>query len=200
MLKPLSLGIDLGIKVLASVSVGKRSIVVPSLNKTPEVKRLEKKVKRADRSCSKKSNKKNDYAKTQNYLKAKARRDKLRRKLRNRRLDYTHKATTSLIALLPHTVVMEKLNISGMMKNKSLAKTIQEQSWYNFKAQIKYKAERIGIKFKEAGMFYPSSKTCSGCGNIKHDLSLSDRTYDCKKCGLVIDRDYNAALNLEKLA
>ena len=91
---------------------------------------------------------------------------------------------------------MENLNVSGMMKNKHLAKAIQEQCFYEWIWQMKYKCESKGIEFVQVDRFYPSSKTCSRCGCIKHDLRLSDRTFICSECGLEIDRDYQAALNL----
>lgn len=91
---------------------------------------------------------------------------------------------------------MESLNVSGMMKNKHLSKAIQQQKFYEFKSQIEYKSKLNGIEFIQVDKFYPSSKTCSCCGNIKKDLKLSNRMYKCDVCGLVIDRDYNASINL----
>lgn len=91
---------------------------------------------------------------------------------------------------------MESLNVSGMMKNKHLSKVIQQQKIYEFKRQIEYKSKLNGIEFIQVDKFYPSSKTCSCCGNIKKDLKLSDRMYKCDVCSLVIDRDYNASINL----
>ena len=93
---------------------------------------------------------------------------------------------------------MEDLNVSGMMKNKHLSRAIAQQGFYEFIRQMKYKCEWNGIEFVQVDRFYPSSKTCSSCGNIKHDLKLSDRTYICENCGAVIDRDYNAAINLSR--
>ena len=91
---------------------------------------------------------------------------------------------------------MEDLNVSGMMKNRHLSKAIAEQGFYEFIRQIKYKCEFNGIEFIQVDRFYPSSKTCSCCGHIKKDLKLSDRVYVCEECGLVIDRDLNASINL----
>ena len=93
---------------------------------------------------------------------------------------------------------MESLDITNMMKNKYLAKEIAEQKWYEFTRQMQYKCEWAGIKFVKVDQYYPSSKTCSHCGHIKKDLKLSDRVYVCTVCGLEIDRDLNAAKNLEK--
>jgi putative transposase len=98
----------------------------------------------------------------------------------------------------PSRVVMETLNIKGMMKNRHLSKSIQEQCLYEFKRQMQYKCEFNGIEFVEADRFYPSSKMCSECGHIKKDLKLSDRVYICEECGCVIDRDFNASINLSR--
>ena len=91
---------------------------------------------------------------------------------------------------------MENLNVLGMMKNKHLSKAVAEQNFNEIIRQMQYKCEWNGIPFVQVDMFYPSSKLCSGCGCKKTDLKLKDRTYICKNCGLVIDRDYNAAINL----
>lgn len=91
---------------------------------------------------------------------------------------------------------MEDLNVSGMMKNRYLSKAIQEQRFYEWIRQIKYKCEWKGIEFIQVDRFYPSSKTCHNCGCIKHNLKLKDRTFICDECGYTEDRDYNAALNL----
>ena len=93
---------------------------------------------------------------------------------------------------------METLNIKGMMKNKHLSKAIAEQCLYEFKRQMQYKCEFNGIEFIEADKWYPSSKTCSEYGNVKAKLSLSERSYICENCGCVIDRDYNASINLSR--
>lgn len=93
---------------------------------------------------------------------------------------------------------METLNIKGMMKNKHLSKAIAEQCLYDFKIKLKYKCKFYGMEFVEADKWYPSSKTCSKCGHIKTKLSLSERTYICEECGCVINRDYNASINLSR--
>ena len=90
---------------------------------------------------------------------------------------------------------MENLNIKGMMKNKYLSKAIAQQKLYEFKRQIKYKSIKYGIEFVEASRWYPSSKSCSNCGKIKSKLPLEERIFFCE-CGLVINRDYNASINL----
>jgi putative transposase len=95
---------------------------------------------------------------------------------------------------------MEDLNIAGMMRNHHLAKAIQDAKLGEFTRQMRYKCEDRTIAFLQADRFYPSSKTCSCCGHIKSDLKLSDRVYKCEVCGTEIDRDFNAALNLERYA
>ena len=96
----------------------------------------------------------------------------------------------------PSQIVMETLNVTGMMKNRHLAKAVAQQKLYEFKRQIQYKCRKYGITFVEADRWYPSSKKCSCCGNIKKNLKLSDRIYYCDNCGLKIDRDFNASVNL----
>ena len=104
--------------------------------------------------------------------------------------------THFFIKLCPCRIVVEDLNVSGMMKNKHLSKAIAEQGFYEFKRQMEYKCNFNGIEFVQVDRFYPSSKTCSCCGNIKKDLKLKDRVYKCDNCGLEIDRDKNASINL----
>ena len=104
--------------------------------------------------------------------------------------------TTEIVKTKPSRIVMEDLNVRGMMKNRHLSRAIAEQKFYEFKRQIRYKCEQYGIEFVEAGRFYASSRTCSHCGRIKASLRLSDRIYKCDDCGFVIDRDLNAAINL----
>lgn len=189
------LGIDLGVKDLAILS---NNMKFKNINKTHTVKKLEKKLKRLQRQISKKylKNKKGGrYLKTNNIKKLEIRLKKLYRKLKNIRLDYSHKVTTQIVKTKPCKVVMENLSIINMMKNKHLSKAIQQQNLCEFIRQMKYKCEWKDIKFIQVDKYYPSSKICSSCGNIKKDLKLSDRVYKCS-CGLEIDRDLNASLNL----
>lgn len=120
----------------------------------------------------------------------------LYRKLTNVRNNYIHQVTTKIVKTKPSKIVIEDLNIKGLMKNKHLAKSITDSKWYEFRRQILYKAELYGIEVVLADRFYSSSKTCSCCGSYKKDLKLKDRIYICNKCGLTIDRDINAAINL----
>ena len=131
-----------------------------------------------------------------NIQKQNAKIRKIYRKLTDIRDNYLHQTTSEIVKTKPSRIVMEKLNVKGMMKNKHLAKAIASQKFYEFIRQIKYKCEAHGIEFLQADRFYPSSKTCSCCGHIKKDLKIKDRVYHCDHCGLTIDRDYNASINL----
>mgnify|MGYP003391318053 FL=1 len=193
----LSIGIDLGISHLAIVNHLDKPI--KNINKSKEVRRLKKKLKRLQRQVSRKyeMNKKGSkFVKTNNIIKLEKQIKLVHRRLNNIRNNHIHQATSKIIKLNPYRVVMEDLNVSGMMKNKHLAEKIAEQKFYEFKRQMKYKCQFNKIEFFEADRWYPSSKACSCCKNIKKDLKLSDRTYICNECGLVIDRDKNASINL----
>ena len=194
--KDLSIGIDLGITSLAVVS-GIDS-PIKNINKSYQVKKLNKKLKRLQKKCSRKYEMNKDgrqFIKTKNIIKLEKEIKLIYRKLTNIRNNHIHQATNSIIKLKPYRVVMEDLNISGMMKNKHLSKAIGEQKLNEFSRQMEYKCEFNGIEFIKVDRFFPSSKMCSSCGSIKKDLKLSDRIYKCE-CGLVIDRDKNASINL----
>ena len=193
----MSVGIDLGVANLAIVNYLDKPI--KNINKSVKIRKLKKKLKRLQRGLSRKyeANKKGkEFVKTKNIIKLEKQIKLIHRKLNNIRLNHIHQATNMIAKLHPYRVIMENLNISGMMKNKYLSESIQEQKFYEFIRQMKYKCEFNGIEFVTADKFYPSSKTCSCCGNIKKDLRLKDRVYVCDKCGLKIDRDKNASINL----
>ncbi len=139
----------------------------------------------------------NRYKKTNNIKRIEKELLKLNQKLTNIRHNYSHQVTTEIIKRKPSFIVVEDLNVSGMMKNKHLSKAIQQQRFYKFYRQLKYKSKWNNVEFIVADRFYPSSKTCSQCGNHKKDLKLSDRKYICSECGLILDKDYNASLNLK---
>lgn len=199
-----TIGIDLGIKELAVINTGEK---YKNINKTGVIRKIKKKLKRLQRKVSRKYEKNKTkmkggevrYNKTKNIKKTEKRIKLIHRRLSNIRLNNIHQITTSLVKTKPQNIVIEDLNISGMMKNRHLSKAIGEQCLYTFTNVLAYKTEFYGIKLLKADRFYPSSKTCSQCGQIKKDLKLSDRIYKCK-CGLSIDRDLNAAINLSKLA
>jgi len=193
-----SIGIDVGVKDLAICSNG---MTFKNINKTKKVKKLKKTLRRKQRQCSNKyeKNKKGkEFVKTKNIAKLEKQIRLLHRRLANIRSNHLHQATNKIVKTKPSRVVMETLNIKGMMKNKHLSKAIAEQCLYEFKRQMKYKCEFYGIEFVEVDKWYPSSKTCSECGHVKTKLSLSERTYVCEECGCVIDRDYNASINLSR--
>jgi len=206
-----SVGIDLGVKELAAVSNqdASRTKFYKNINKSAEVRRLEKKLRRAQRKASRKleantkSHDKNrrpiwerPLRECRNLQKQNNLIQLLHKKLTDIRNNHLHQTTAEIVKTKPSRIVMEDLNVRGMMKNKHLAEAIAKQKFYEFKRQIKYKAEMYGIKVVEVGRFYASSKTCSHCGHIKKDLKLSDRTYICPVCGTKLDRDLNAAINL----
>ena len=195
--KDLSVGIDLGVKDLAVINVLDKPI--RNINKSKRVKKLKNRLRRLQRQVSRKYefNKEGKrFVKTNNIIKLEKQIKLLHRKLSNIRNNHIHQTTNKIIKLKPYRVVMEDLNVSGMMKNRHLAKAIQEQCFYEFIRQMKYKCEFNGIEFIQVDRFYPSSKTCSCCGSIKKNLKLKDRVYKCDNCGLEIDRDKNASINL----
>ena len=119
----------------------------------------------------------------------------LHKKLNDIRTNHLHQCSSEIVKTKPSRIVMETLNVKGMMKNKHLSKAIAGQKLYEFKRQIQYKCQKYGIEFVEADKWYPSSKTCSCCGRIKSDLKLKDRVFICE-CGFKLDRDLNASINL----
>ena len=193
-----SVGIDVGIKDLAVCSNG---MTFKNINKTKLVKNLEKRLRRLQRKISKKYEMNKEgrkFVKTSNIIKLEKQIRLIHRRLSNIRNNHLHQATTKIVKTKPSKVVMETLNIKGMMKNRHLSKAIAQQGLYEFKRQLDYKCQLYGIEFVEADKWYPSSKTCSECGHVKTRLSLSERTYICEDCAAVIDRDYNASINLSR--
>ena len=192
------IGIDLGIKDLAICSDGTTE---KNINKTKKLKKLEQKKRRIQRSISRKyeKNKKGEsYCKTKNIEKSEEQLLKINHRLTNLRQNYVHQIATKIVKREPSFLCIEDLNVNGMMKNKHLSKAVQQQSLREFRKQLEYKCEWNRIPLVIADRFFPSSKLCSCCGNIKKDLKLRDRTYHCDQCGLVIDRDYQASLNLKR--
>ncbi|WP_297713758.1 RNA-guided endonuclease TnpB family protein [Clostridium sp.] len=200
-----SIGVDLGIKDLAIVS----NIDKPfkNINKSKEVKRLNKKLKRIQKQVSRKYDmlksgntfkKGEKLSKTKNIIKIEKQIKIVHKKIADIRLNHIHQTTNTIVKTKPCRVVVEDLNVKGMMKNKHLSKAISEQCFNKFIAILEYKCKWNGIEFVKADRFYPNSKICSCCGTIKKDLRLKDRTYICTnpKCNLIIDRDKNASINL----
>ena len=194
------IGIDLGIKDFAVCSNGK---VYKNVNKSSRIRKLEKKLRREQRSLSRKyegykkiNNNLKGVAIRQNIQKQKLKVQKLHQRLNNIRTDYINKTISELVKTKPMWITIEDLNILGMMKNKHLSKSVAQQKFFEFRTKLLAKCHEYGIELRVVGRFYPSSKTCHCCGNVKSDLKLSDRTYRCNECGYMEDRDYNASLNL----
>ena len=190
------IGIDLGIKDLAICSDGN---TYKNINKTQRVKKIERRKRRLQRSISRRyeKNKKGvSYCKTSNIIKREKELLKVNKRLTNIRHNYLHQTTSEIVKRKPSFICIEDLNVSGMMKNRHLSEAVQQQSFYEFRRQIEYKAEWSNIPVIIADRFFPSSKLCSCCGIVKTDLKLSDRVYSCE-CGNIIDRDFQASLNLK---
>ena len=192
------IGIDLGIKDFAICSNG---TPYKNINKTSKIKKLEKKLKREQRKLSRKyeMNKikiKKGEVTRKNIDKQRLKVAKVHERLTNIRSDYINKTVSSIIQQKPRWITIEDLNVKGMMKNRHLSKAIAQQKFYEFRVKLTNKCHENNIELRVVDRFYPSSKTCSCCSHIKKDLKLSDRTYICKECGLVIDRDLNASINL----
>jgi len=212
------IGIDLGIKEFAVTDTGE---VFGNINKSKKVRNLEKKLKREQRSLSRKIlkrkgdetatetrtnldklNLENKFTgvykgsnKRQNILRV----QKLHRRLSNIRTEHVKSVVNTLVKTKPEFVTIEDLNVKGMMKNRHLSKAIAHQTFYKFKDYLSCKCKQFKIELRQADRFYPSSKTCSSCGAVKKDLKLKDRRYICPECGIDIDRDLNAAINLKML-
>lgn len=190
-------GIDLGIKTLATVSDG---TVVPNIKTFRRVRILNKRLKRLQRKVSRKYliNKCNKHNKTKNILKLERQIKLIHRSLRNIRINHIRKFVSDLVKKQPQFIAIEDLNVKGMMKNKHLAKDVVNCSFYTIREQLIRKATKRCIAVRLVDRFYPSSKTCSNCGHYNKDLKLSQRVYHCSNCQEKIDRDFNASLNIAK--
>lgn len=190
-------GIDIGIKKTIYTSNG---VSKDNINHTRKVILLEKRKKRLQRKVSRKyeMNKQgNKFVKTKNIKRLEKQICLVHRKLHNIREDYNQQITNEVIRQYPKRIMLEDLKVQNMMKNKYLAKAIQEQQFYRIRQLLIEKAKNtMTIQVGVVPTFFPSSKKCSRCGNIKKDLKLSDRIYTCPACDLQIDRDYNASLNI----
>ena len=188
------IGIDLGIKNLAIVSNGS---TYKNINKTARVKKLEKKLKREQRKLSRKYEHKKKGGATQgkNIQKQIEVIQKVHHTLVNIRDNYIKTTVNEIVKTKPSYITIEDLNVSGMMKNKHLAKAVQQQKFYQFRQILTQKCKENGIELRIVDRWFPSSKVCNCCGQIRKDLKLSDRIYKCD-CGYTEDRDYNASLNL----
>ena len=193
------LGVDLGIKDTAICSDGR---IFKNINKTKKVKKIKKKLKREQRKMSRSV----EYSKS-NKIKLKECKNFSKKKLKVQRLfyrlncirdDYNNKIVDELTRAKLKYITIEDLKVSNMMKNRHLSKAIQEQNFFSIRTKLINKCKERNIELRLVDTFYPSSKTCSCCGSIEKDLKLNNRIYKCSNCGLEIDRDYNASINLEK--
>ena len=193
------LGIDLGIKDTAICSDGR---VFKNINKTIKIKKLKKKLKREQRKMSRSieysKSKKIKLKELKNFNKKKLKVQKIFYRLNCIRDDYNNKMVNEITRAKLKYITIEDLKVSNMIKNKHLSKAIQEQNFYAIRTKLINKCKERNIELRLVDTFYPSSKICSCCGNIKKDLKLNDRNYKCYNCGIEIDRDYNASINLEK--
>ena len=193
------LGIDLGIKDTAICSDGR---VFKNINKTKKVKKMKKKLKREQRKMSRSieysKSKKIKLKDLKNFNKKKLKVQRLFYKLNCIRDDYNNKIVYEITRTKLKYITIEDLKVSNMIKNKHLSKAIQEQNFFSIRTKLINKCKERNIELRLVDTFYPSSKTCSCCGSIKKDLKLNNRIYKCSNCGLEIDRDYNASINLEK--
>ena len=189
------IGIDLGIKTLATVSDG---TILPNIKAFRRVRILNKRLKRLQRKVSRKYliNKCNKHNKTKNIIKLERRIKLIHRSLKNIRINHIRKFVSELVKKQPQYIAIEDLNVKGMMRNKHLAKDIANCSFYTIKEHIIRKAKERNIVVRLVDRFYPSSKTCSNCGSYKKELKLSQRIYHCNSCQKEIDRDFNASRNI----
>jgi putative transposase len=187
-------GVDLGVKTLAMCSDGIHYENPKALS------RAQKKLRRLQRQLARQQKGSRNREKTRRRI------ARLHYRIANVRGDTLHKATSGIVAKTkpdserPCVVVLEDLNVSGMLGNHHLARAIADVGMYEFGRQVRYKATWSGSEVRVAERWYPSSKRCSGCGQVKGKLDLSERVYECDGCGLVIDRDLNAARNLAQVA
>lgn len=176
-------GVDLGLTTFATLSDGTK------IENPKFLKRLERKLKREQRKLAKKQKC------SANRGKQRVKLAKLYRRIRQQRQDFLHKVTYFL-AKTKQEIVIEDLSVSGMLKNRKLAKSIANVSWAEFRRQLEYKTKRFGSLLTVADRFFPSSKTCSTCGFKVDKLPLSVRSWTCSNCSKLHDRDINAAINL----
>ncbi len=188
------IGIDLGLKDFAIVSNGK---TYKNINKSAKLKKLEKQLIREQRSLSRKYEnlKKGESTQKTNIQKQRLKVQKLHHRIDNIRTDHINKTIAEIVKTKPSYITIEDLNVSGMMKNKHLSKAVASQKFYEFRTKLQAKCNENGIELRVVDRWFPSSKTCHCCKNIKKDLKLSDRIFKCD-CGYIEDRDFNAALNL----
>ena len=177
------IGIDLGIKDFAVLSTGEK------IDNPKWLRKAEKRLAKAQRSLSRK------VKGSENWEKQRVKVAKLHEKVANQRRDFHHKLSHRIVKE-NRIITLENLNVKGMVRNRKLAKSIADAGWSQFVSMVEYKGKWYGCHAEKINRFFPSSKTCSECGAVNQDLTLSDRTWVCTNCGVVHDRDYNAAINI----
>jgi putative transposase len=183
----LAIGVDLGIKQLATLSDG------TAFANPRALKHAQKKLRRFERQKSRRKKGSKNRAKTRLQI------AKTHARIAHIRTDAAHKLTSHLVK--HHALIaIEDLHVSGMLKNHKLAQAVSDSNFGEIRRQLEYKAEWYGVHLVTVDRFYPSSKTCSGCGSVKPELDLSERTFVCEECGLILDRDVNAASNVKGVA
>lgn len=191
-----AVGVDLGVKTLATMSDG-TSVVGSKASR-----KYAKQLKRLNQSLSRKQGARKGEKKSANFVKTKQKLQRLYAKMANIRKDETHKLTTQLVQ--NYTLIgIEDLNVSGMLKNHRLARSVSDMTFFEFRSQLEYKAKTAGTQIVVANQWFPSTQLCSNCGcrrEGEEKLTLGDRTYECKDCGFICDRDLNAAINLREYA
>lgn len=189
------LGIDLGIKELAVLSDGR---VYPNINKTPRIRKLEKRLRREQRRLSRKyeAAKAARPSKTANINKQILEIQRLHQRLDSIRTDHLNEMVRGVVKTKPSYIAIEDFNVSGMMKNRHLSRAIASQRLYEARSKLIWKCKSQGTEVRIVNRFYPSSKMCHACRNVNKDLKLSERVYRCRACGFMKDRDLNASLNL----
>lgn len=210
------IGIDFGLKEQFIT----KNEIIPSINKSTRVRKLEKKLKQKQRALSRKyennmidkvyykTGKKKGQLKSfewkrplyecKNIAKQRLVVNKLYERLTRIRTDYNQKALQSILKQKPRFIVIEDLNVKGLIKNKHLSKSISKAQWYTSRMFLTQQCEKLGIELRLAPRFYPSSKLCSNCGYKNKDLKLKDRSWICPECHVLHDRDVNASINLEQ--
>lgn len=186
------LGVDLGVRNMATCSDGR---IFKNINKEPRIIKLEKRKKLIQRKIARKykcnSRKSNNIIKLENDLRT------INRKIFNIRNNYLHCMTKELVRNKPKAIVIEDLSVCDMAKTKLLNRYIYDANFSRIRKYLEYKTNEYGIKLVIADRYYPSTKKCSCCGNIIEKMSLDNRIYECKKCGMTMDRDLNASINLK---
>lgn len=188
-------GVDLGITELATLSSGEH---VPNRR---HLDRELRNLRRVQRACARRRgpDRRTRVEPSHRWQKARVRADRIHTRVANLRRNDTHQLTTRLVRRFD-TLVIEDLHVAGMLRNRRLARHIAETNWAEIRRQLTYKTERAGVRLVVADRWFASTRTCSVCGVAKAKLALSERTYVCMSCGVVLDRDHNAALNLAALA